>query len=425
MDKKGKRLNKKEKASIEREELKAKLLEKYVEGESNIDRDQLSADEIWQLIPYSSSIEEKEKTLGRKLPLITKEEWLERELAKIESEKTKIPSHKVQDPEAKIYKYRQKFVEAAIEINPQIVADLKELVPYFKNLFGKENKKEYSDIFEDLKYELVDYWGCYPEYTDKIITDYKYLWGLVKDVFNLAFVKFMLSDLEGMAACPDNTSELVEEDKYSLESIDNAIKKAFQDSAVNQDLILNNFYQIQKNIYQWVEKYHLQKDWLVDYAYYFIHQFNQNPTLEAKNVEIGIRHYDYRRTKYYPFEFTAKGWWASEGGETANQYQIRVTKEFNEKLNQYIDIAASSMELNELPVATKPPTYKSLEWLAYSTVKGWNSERIAEKFFPDIAAKRTESEKAAKKFDNTKKHIENEIRKFKGEEYDLPMREDL
>jgi len=56
-------------------------------------------------------------------------------------------------------------------------------------------------------------------------------------------------------------------------------------------------------------------------------------------------------------------------------------------------------------------------------VKGWNSERITEKFFPDIAAERTKSQETAKKFDNTKKHIENEIRKLK--KCDLPMNEDL
>ncbi len=87
MVKKEKKLNKKEKAAIDREELTANLLEKYIEGESNIDKEQLSADEIWKVVfPFSSSIEEKEKILGRKLPLITKEQWLVEKLAEIEND---------------------------------------------------------------------------------------------------------------------------------------------------------------------------------------------------------------------------------------------------------------------------------------------------------------------------------------------------
>ena len=126
---------------------------------------------------------------------------------------------------------------------------------------------------------------------------------------------------------------------------------------------------------------------------------------------------------YESFEFKAKGWWAAEGGETAKQYTARLTKEFKEQLNQYIIEASSSMRLDKLPKATKPPTYESVNWLVYSTVRGWSSETVAEKFFSKISADRTKNELSKKAFESTKKHIENEVRKLKA--YDLPMRETL
>ena len=104
-----------------------------------------------------------------------------------------------------------------------------------------------------------------------------------------------------------------------MEGFADVVKRTFQETADNKDLILPNFFLLQSGIYKWVEKYHFRKDWLIDYAYYFIYQFSQNPNLETENIEVGIKNYDYGRTMYLPFEFKANGWWASEDGETANQ----------------------------------------------------------------------------------------------------------
>jgi len=171
-------------------------------------------------------------------------------------------------------------------------------------------------------------------------------------------------------------------------------------------------------IYKWVEKYNLRKDWLVDYAYYFVFQFSEKPDIPVKDIEVGQRYYS-PRTMYMPFDFKTNGWWASEEGETANQYQKRVTDEFDEALEQYILNATSYLDLDKLKRFTKPPTYESVEWLAYRVVRDWDSEKIAEKFFPEIAASRTRTPTAKRAFESKKKNIENEIRKLK--KYGLPV----
>lgn len=253
--------------------------------------------------------------------------------------------------------------------------------------------------------------------------DNSYIWGIFERAFRLSNIKRMSSNSEILTRFKDGTPQIIEKNKHVLDGFSNTVTDAFQKTAADKDLILHDFYTLQSKIYEWVEKYHFHKDWLVDYAHYFIYQFSQNPELEPEDVVVGIKNYDYSRTMYLPFKFEANGWWAAEDGETANQYKARVSREFETQLNQYIIEANASMRLNELPKFTKHPAYTSVKWLVYSTVNGWDSERITEKFYEDISAERTKSNLANNAFESKKKHIENEIRKLKA--YALPMRNNL
>lgn len=271
---------------------------------------------------------------------------------------------------------------------------------------------------------LLTYQRIKPDHDKSFLdSDRSYRWGALQTAFYLSSIKNHLSNSELSNECSEETKQLIEINKHTLESFAYAAKETFQETAFNKDSILPNFFSLQSKIYNWVKKYYFRKDWLVDYAYYFIHQLNQKPELEAENIEVGVRLYDLRKTMFYSFDFNAEDWRASEDGETANQYKARVTKEFTQQLDHYINTASASLQLAKLPKATKPASYKSLEWLVCSTVRGWNSEKIAETFFSDIAADRTKSEESAKEFNSTKKPIENEIRKLK--EYGLPLRDDL
>lgn len=427
MEKKDKKIGKKAKEVKELEELNAELLEKYVEGESNLDHSQLNADEIWNVIyPFTSpSIEEKEAILGRQLPLITKDEWLEREIAKIKAENPKVPAYKVQDPNALRLKYQQKFVEAAREIQPQIIEDLKELVPSFQILFAKEYTRKYHEIFGDLNHSLSSHWRIYPDYYNKSIFDFdqSYLWDALKLALYLANIQYYISVVGTADTVSDSIIQQIEENKYLLNAFSNAVKTAFKETTASEDLILSNYFHLQGKICDWADKYNLKKDWLIEYAYYFIYQFSQNSGLETKDVEIGIKDYNYANTFYDPFEFKAGGWWVAEQGETAIQYKARVTKEFEKKLEQYITEASSDLKLNELSKYTRPPSFTSVLWLANCIIKSWNSEQVLEKFFPEIAVNKTKDKASFLTFENKIKYIKSEIRKLK--KFNLPTPKNL
>lgn len=71
------RLSRKEKQLIERKAEEIRLLEKYVEGESNIDSSKLNKNDILALA-FSDGLflNKKEKIIGKAIPLISKAEWL-------------------------------------------------------------------------------------------------------------------------------------------------------------------------------------------------------------------------------------------------------------------------------------------------------------------------------------------------------------
>lgn len=409
-------MNKKEKAKAERENIEAELLEKYVEGDSNIDYDKVKSEDFWEVSLFKSEGEVK-------APLMSKEEWLKREVAKIEAVKPKIPAYKVQDPNAKVLNYRQKFVELAKQIQPHIIEDLKELSPFFNILFANESKK-YYEILNDLPPKLFRNWRIYPHQSNMSIFEFErgYQWGLLEMTYNLSCINYRMSVYDS-SEIPESILKIIEDNKYTLKAFTDTIKESFRVTAENQESILENFFLLKDGLYSWAKKYHLQKDWLIEYAHYFIYQFSQNPNLEAKDVEVGRANYNYGRTLYYPFKFETGGWWAAGEGETANQYKVRVRKKFEEELDLYINEASDTLKLNQLSQATNPPTYTNVKWLVYGTVKGWSAERIIEKFFPEIVADKTKNELSFLTFENKVKHVKSEMKKLK--EFDLPLPENL
>lgn len=421
--KKSKKLNRKEKAAIERKELRAKLLKSYQKGESNLEYDKLTSSEIWEIsFKTYPNIEEREKALGRPLPLITKKKWLERELAKAESKKPKIPTYRVQDPEVLTAKYQQKFIETAKELHPQCIEDLREIAPYFSNLFAKESKEPYYEILNNLIYKLIPHWRVFPsQYLPDALAkqDQKYLWGLIEGVFYLSRAEFM-SICDEPEVVSDETRRSIEYGKHTINGFTSVIKQTFKETAADQDSILLNYLRFQGKIFDWVNKYNLKKDWLVEYAHFLIYQFSQNPEIEIQDVEIALKNCNHYQTYYHPFEFETAGWWASDEGETAKVYMTRVTEEFNLKLKLYIEEASTTLKLDNLPKATNPPTFENVAWLLCWTVKNWDEEKIIEKFFPEISGNKTKNDLTWKAFESKKKHIQKEIKTLAA--YDLPVR---
>src|SRR5687768_7246696 len=93
---------KKRQLELDLELEKLRLLESYVEGESNIDWSQLeTSQDVWNCL-----------CLSRNFPLLPKEEWLKNELSEYAQGLHDPPAGKVQDPREQVVIVRQKFLEA-------------------------------------------------------------------------------------------------------------------------------------------------------------------------------------------------------------------------------------------------------------------------------------------------------------------------
>jgi len=418
-----KRLNKKEKAEAERRKEEAQLLGNFIEGESNIDNEKLDWNDIGKLVFSDGlSIEEKERLLGKPLPLLTKEEWLQKEKAKKDAKRPKEPpSHKVQDPIDAVMKYRFKFVEKIKEIQPQVLEELRELGSNFEVLFSKKIEMDYIHILQGLLQKLIFHRRIYPEYEYSPINQ-SYIWGELRTALNWTRTYYLFNHSDFEIKNEEMVKAIIEDNKYTLQGIIGDVENAFKYTETEEKFILTNFLLLQNGIYEWIEKHNFQKDWLVEYAYYFINQFSDNKKIGVNNLRVEKRLL-VSETTYYDFEFKSRGWVASEYGESAPKYKERVTREFEEQLNEYLYEATDRLGLDKMKKFTKPPTYQSVEWLVYSLVKKCDAERLVEKFYPNIAANRTKNELTHKAFESKKRHIVNEIKKLKI--YGLPENENI
>lgn len=342
----------------------------------------------------------------------------------MENENTKVPSHKVQDPKMKYAKYRLNFVKIVTQVNPQIIEELRELTQNFKRLFTRKSYLHYSSFFNALRINLIMVEMGFPQElkpNNRYIPGYE--WASLEFLIRLLTTKQWLSSGFSVHNYPSEEIQIIENNKEALDRLEQAIQKHFNLTCDNPDLVVPNFCKIQNKIFAWVKKYNLHKDWLVEYAYFFLYQFSQDPNLDIKDIDIVIKKLDYYSTVYTPFEFKSLGWFAGEYGESAIEYKTRVTREFEEKLNLYIIEASKALKLNELSKFTKSPTYESVKWLAYWCVKKWNAEIIVENFFGDIYADRTKGTSYFLTYENKVKHIKREMRKLKA--FNLPTPEDV
>ncbi len=402
-----KKETRKERDSRLRENERERLLETYRDGISNVDWSRADWDCLWS------------GDVGKKIPRITKAEWLERELTKYDNERPTVPSHKVQDPEERVVKYRREFIECAKAAQPEAFEELRVLVPAFDSLFSRKIEKDYIKILNDLKLKLFGYRLTYGVESFDRKWDSDYVWGELLTTFYYAKIMPYIGKSEFDDIFGSKDKAIIEVYQHTLNAFTRTIKKNFEATADGQAEIPRTFLNLQLAIYGWIEKHHLKKDWLVDYAYYFLFQLSENPGVLVKDIEVATRNYNCR-TMYRRFEFETQGWWASEHGENVKQFEKRVTKEFELARDRYVLEASSALSLDKLIKFTKPPSFENVEWLVYRVLKGWDAERIVEKFFPRIAADRTQSPRAAKSFRSKKAHVENEIRELK--KYGLPYR---
>lgn len=361
------------------EEETSRLLENYSEGFSNIDLGQLRH---YELVEYLMRPSESEP------PLISRDEWLQRKLA--ETVPLPIPNYKVQDPDRTHGKYRQKFVEFAVNLAPAAFEELRPLVPVFAALFARPSDTDRISIINDLRWQLSHNKLTHDVSGPNYDQNEDYLWGDLKFTLNAAYFSLLMEMPDYSDLIPDDIQEYLDKDKTGLQWFIEPVRTRLGPLARDEKMVPQAFFLLQWKIYEWVEKYRFQKDWLVDYAYYYLNQLNEQPDRAVVDIPVPRTMYS-GRTRSNLFTFESEGWWCSDEGENVKEFEARVTREFEEALAQYIEEAGGAFGMHLLKRSTKPPTYENVEWLAHRVMKGWTTEQIVEKFFHAIAADRTRS----------------------------------
>jgi hypothetical protein len=351
--------------------------------------------------------------------------YVNQEIAKWDEQQLRIPTGKYRDAERIYATYQQKFMEAVIEFCPQAIEELKKFIPYFAHLFDKKDDT-YYDVFQELKRSRALVESHFHRRTVQYDPvnhpfNHSFYWGEYSYLLRLIDVKMSISkfpeDLSVLNLSEEDT-QLIENfkntillEKYNIETSERGIIKAFAETATNQEDCLTNFLKLQNGLISWAYKYHLEKDWLIDYAHYIIWQFSKNADLKITQIETNPL--NIRSLEAYPFEFRARGWRA--GDETKEEYEEGLTIFFLSKLDEYFDSSYRQLNLEKIKKITSPVKYENVKWLVWETVLGWDREETLQR----IDEEQNQAESNIRRIDPTT--VIKAFEKFK--KYDLPFRE--
>lgn len=309
---------------------------------------------------------------------LDEEEFVSRELEKWENESF-IPSGLYQEPDEPKLLHQQKFVEAIKNASPYILEELRPLTENFIDLFGviasdDEFLQKLNIIFSLNKspYQALD---NFP-FTRTTSTIYqRFSWKRYK--VPLLWTKYIFdrekSNNKDSVPIPNDVQvwldELyepkdiwMEKALESAKTIKEEILNILQESTLNKDLIWENFLNLQCGLYEWMERNHLERDFLLENAYIYLFQFSQNENLPIKDLKLWGRTIP-RRLQSYDLEFKSDGWWANN--ERPEEYKKRVIQEFNVFIKTYIYDSSNFLQLYNKSHITKPkdPNFQSLYWL--------------------------------------------------------------
>jgi hypothetical protein len=366
----------------------------YVEGKSNIDWQKLEFSEFVIFKEYrelpSGEIEEIEEIIKKPVPLISKEAWLANKLADFDARRPEFPHGKYQDSVKIHVEVQQKFFRALRDSSPHIFKNFKNLLPKFCSLFG-ENGDKYYEIIRKLKIDLAGASIHFPEYSQ---LNQQYLWGETKLLLNATqFFADPCSDVkrkkrqipEAIIKARQNVS--YEDDLFNrfldrkTQKYKNLIFKAFEKSAIEKESILSNFLFLQNYLNDWADRYHLTKDWLIEYAYFFLYQMSKDENVRIN--EIAIYPLIYERLSSEIFEFRFREWYLAE--EDVDDYEKRLRREFEKKLSKHLSNTFTSLKLEQRKSFGRPQDFENIKWLI-----AWN-EGATKNQIADFFCKSTET----------------------------------
>jgi hypothetical protein len=351
-------------------------------------------------------------------PFESMESYVARRLEEWENNQPPIISGRYYDQKHTIATYQQKFIEFIRKLYPKEIEELKAFVSFFFDLFG-EDKEKYLSLFATYKMEIIDLDQTLNSYIYSLIEltpiiqfrpelyeniDYQFIWGEHRILFHFLYLLLVETDQEKKNEVLQRTVNLLRDDLFVNREIEN-FPQEIDESALQlyisteSERIVNKvissggdyfaygvkeklarfleldrtendelhqpkikaFIILQVELIEWAIQHNLGKDWILKYAYDLLKQFSDKPNLESSKIDIGrLRSFSLAG---HPFEFNFNGWLA--GNEDKEDYEARLRKGFEIKLEEYFRIVGSNLDLMNKTRITKPkdPEFESIKWL--------------------------------------------------------------
>jgi hypothetical protein len=134
------------------------------------------------------------------------------------------------------------------------------------------------------------------------------------------------------------------------------------------------FLEVSIGILNWAERNHLEKDWLLRYAFQLIRTFSETPNLPTHQVQIPLL--QAHSLIGYPFQFNFEGWDAGE--ETKESFEARMQDAFRNETERYFHDIAVELELDKAKRKTNTGKPKRVKWLVQSVLLDWDKSKIIE-----------------------------------------------
>ena len=328
-----------------------------------------------------------------------------------------------QDPEKIKSIYQQRFVEFTRRLCPNVIDELRALVPHFEKNFGANSDQYFSlfywfetDFLDDANILLDRYLSSLLHETEKPLfpflefrphrgnnfrNDYK--WGEFRLLLNFIYLLFPSTEKETRNGILLDTLKLLKKNlvwmhklrgfpkQFDEQTLQEFIKyesqrifyeflqnpeNAFFGNNIKENLsqFLNKFQPdgepdigafvlLKIKLLKWAERHNLEKDWLLRYAYSFLKQFKNQPNLTVSEIEVG--YLQVRSLDAFPFEFRFDGW--SAGGKKKEDYEKRLRESFESSLEKYFQSVGRHLNLDEKTKSTRPNDFDRVKWLVW-----WN-----------------------------------------------------
>lgn len=303
---------------------------------------------------------------------LSKEQFVARQMNKWHSKRLIRPVGRYQAGVVELY--QQNFIEEVRTLVPDSIEELRQYAPFFQFLL-QASPNEHEDVISTV---FVELWDINESFATQFLAQH-----LERGDFVLAeysrFLIFLLSKLDAWLRIDSKSqdgaaSEIkTSPEKFLFGTVADVFARLFGSKKRVAGLALKSFVILHVGLLTWANKWNLEKDWIIDYAYHFLSQFHSDPYIKIADLEIPV--HDAALLQAHAFSFSSDGWNASE--ETAAQFEKKLRAEFKSQLSGYFDKAARELSLDQIKRKTRNHDFKRLKWLVKWTVQTMTLEEIA------------------------------------------------